>query len=96
VDDERTMNACIQQCVKMRYSAADLASYQQTDCATAISIVEGTGTQQQSSGSKSSECQGCVWDGSSCVWISQGNWGSGPNNPYSGAVSSCNSYCCGH
>ncbi|MBL8921365.1 MAG: hypothetical protein JNJ54_21070 [Myxococcaceae bacterium] len=45
-------------------------------------------------GGRSAECQGCVRDGDDCVWVSQGNWGSGPNNPYSGAVSSCDPACC--
>jgi hypothetical protein len=35
-----------------------------------------------------------VRDGNSCVWISQSNWGTGNNSPYSGAVSSCDADCC--
>jgi hypothetical protein len=99
VTDERTFGACVQQCTRMRYSEADLASFERTDCAAAIAIVEGkqqAPAQQQQQQQKSSECNGCVWDGSSCMWVSQSNWGTGPNSPYSGAVSSCNAYCCGH
>lgn len=98
--DRGSYDACVMQCARMHYSETNLASYAQTDCATAITIVEGSPQQQQQQQrapqQKSSECNGCVWDGSSCVWVSQSNWGTGPNSPYSGAVSSCNAYCCGH
>ncbi len=65
-------------------------------CVCSGVVVIAGGLQQQRGGGsgKSAECQGCVRDGDDCVWISQGNWGQGPNSPYSGAVTSCDPSCC--
>lgn len=90
-EDDQTFQSCVMQCEKLHYSARQHATFQRTDCATAIRIVEGNPGGGGGS-SSSSECNGCVWDGSSCIWLSQSNWGAGP---YSGAASSCSSYCCG-
>lgn len=95
VADPGVQADCVSRCVHAKYSPQILASFVQTDCASAIAIVEG---QQKAGGggggATGKECQGCVWDGSSCIWMSSSNWGSGP---YSGAWTSCNAYCCpGH
>jgi hypothetical protein len=87
---------CTTNCKGLGLKSSDLASFEQSDCATAIQLVEGNGQQQQgtsssSGGSKGSECNGCVKDGDSCIWLSQSNWGSGP---YSGAAATCESHCC--
>jgi hypothetical protein len=72
----------------MGKSSSELAQYEQTDCATAVQLIEG----QPSGGTqKSDQCKGCVSDGSSCVWASQSDWGQGP---YSGAVMDCDPSCC--
>jgi hypothetical protein len=95
MDNTQNRATCTKNCEGMNLSQADLASYMQTECATAITMVEGNGQQgggSSSGGSKSSACDGCVRDGNECVWISQGNWGS--QNAYSGAVSTCDSSCC--
>lgn len=102
-DDQ--MALCQYNCFASGANPYQLGVYNQLDCKRAIFIVVAAqlqalaAMQQQSGGNsggnnKGSRCSGCVRDGSSCVWISQGNWGSGPNNPYSGAVSSCDSDCC--
>jgi len=88
---------CTTNCKGLGLKAADLASFQQSDCATAIAAVEGTSSSSSSSGgsngggSKGSECNGCVKDGDSCIWLSQSDWGPGP---YSGAAATCESHCC--
>lgn len=86
---------CTTNCKGLGLKSSDLASFEQSDCATAIQMVEGNGQQQQANGSNSggrpSECNGCVKDGDSCIWLSQSNWGQGP---YSGAAATCESYCC--
>lgn len=88
-DAEETAE-CVGECRNMKLTPQALAGYEKTDCATAIQVVEGNakgGAPQQ----RPSECNGCVWDGSSCIWLSSSNWGAGP---YSGAWSSCNAACC--
>jgi hypothetical protein len=84
---------CVAACAKMRLSSQQLSGFEQTDCASAIAIVEGQGGTQSGGAKKSSSsaCTGCVWDGSSCIWMSQSNWGAGA---YSGAYSSCDAACC--
>ncbi|MBL8910436.1 MAG: hypothetical protein JNM17_07005 [Archangium sp.] len=102
-DDQ--MALCQYNCFASGANPYQLGVYNQLDCKRAISIVVAAQLQAlaamsqannagSSGGNKGSRCNGCVRDGSSCVWISQGNWGSGPNNPYSGAVSSCDADCC--
>lgn len=91
LDDEQ-LAPCVSRCERLHYSARDHANYQRTDCATAIQIVEGGGNSGGGSQPRSSDCNGCVWDGSACIWLSQSNWGAGP---YSGAALSCASSCCG-
>jgi len=86
--------ACESKCVSLNATAADLAKFEQASCADIVAAANNTGSSSSSSSSgstKSKECQGCVWDGSSCTWYSQSNWGSGP---YSGAAAECNASCC--
>lgn len=94
VADQGVQADCVSRCIQAKYSPQILASFVRTDCASAIAIVEGQKKTGGGGGGTGKECQGCVWDGSSCIWMSSSNWGSGP---YSGAYTSCNAYCCpGH
>lgn len=91
-DDAANRRQCTSDCAGMGLSSEQLAQFTQTDCTSAIAQVEGTGDQGQGGGgSGSSDCNGCTWDGSSCIWLSQSNWGAGP---YSGAYSTCDAKCC--
>jgi hypothetical protein len=96
-------NLCLANCAASGANAYQLGVYNQLDCNRAVMIIVAAQLQaiQQAQGGnnagaagKGSRCAGCVRDGSSCVWISQSNWGSGNNSPYSGAVSSCDADCC--
>ncbi|MFO0595940.1 MAG: hypothetical protein U0228_11560 [Myxococcaceae bacterium] len=96
-------NACVMNCVASGANAYQLGVYNQLDCKRAIMIVVAAqlqAIQQAQNGNnagsqgKGSRCAGCVRDGNECVWISQSNWGTGNNSPYSGAVSSCDADCC--
>jgi hypothetical protein len=71
------------------YSSEDLATFQATDCETAIYLVDGpaSGGGGSSSGG-GSDCEGCQWDNSSCVYISQYTLIS------TGGIT-CDSACCG-
>lgn len=90
--DAQEMQECVGECRNMKLMAQALAGYEQTDCATAIRVVEGSGNSGNSGAS--ADCKGCVWDGGSCIWLSSSDWGAGP---YSGAYTSCNAGCCaGH
>jgi len=95
--DPNAKSACLTKCAQMNLTQQQLLQYEATDCTTAIWQAENSGGTSGNGGTstpKSSECNGCVWDGSSCIWLSQSNWGAGP---YSGAYSSCKAYCCpGH
>lgn len=92
VSDAATFQGCVGQCAQLQVTYEQLAQYQQTDCASAIQIVEGAANQGTRSNTSGTDCKGCVKDGDSCVWMSQSNWGAGA---YSGAVISCASSCCG-
>lgn len=87
---------CLADCQATGYQPAFLAYVEQSDCPTTLAIVQALsgGGQQGAAGvpNRSAECDGCVWDGDTCAWYSQGNWGQGP---YSGAVSECSPSCCG-
>ncbi len=93
--DPNAHPACVTKCQAMNLTQQQLSQYEATDCATAIWQAENAGgTSGTGTKPSASECNGCVWDGSSCIWLSSGNWGAGP---YSGAASSCKAYCCpGH
>ena len=88
-DDATNRQQCNSDCAGMGLSSDQLLQFTQSDCASAIATVEGTGGQSQGGGG--SDCNGCTWDGSSCIWLSQSNWGSGA---YSGAYTSCDAKCC--
>jgi hypothetical protein len=102
IQDPNTWQTCYGECRQANADPNMLYQYAQTDCATAISMIDGNGGQQgqpqgqpqgQQGGPRpgSKECEGCVRDGDSCIWASQGNWGAGP---YSGAVTDCARSCC--
>jgi hypothetical protein len=98
------MALCQYNCFASGANAYQLGVYNQLDCKRAIFIVVAAqlqALQKMQSGNgngggnaKGSRCSGCVRDGNDCVWISQSNWGTGNNSPYSGAVSSCDADCC--
>jgi hypothetical protein len=103
---EEQMALCQYNCFASGANPVQLGVYNQLDCKRAIFIVVAAQLQalQQAQGGnsggssgnagKGSRCAGCVRDGSDCVWVSQSNWGTGNNSPYSGAVSSCDADCC--
>ncbi len=97
--DASSYQACVMQCRAQGYDPNSLAQYQMSDCATAVSIVEGggggAGGGGGGGGGGGSQCAGCQWDGSSCIWIASADSSAGINAPYSGAVTSCDSSCCG-
>jgi hypothetical protein len=101
------VNVCTVQCFSSGATPMQLETYVRLDCDRAIMVMVAAqlqalqATQQQAQGNRggqrntSAQCKGCVRDGNDCVWISQSNWGTGNNSPYSGAVSSCDPSCCG-
>ncbi len=89
ISDAATTNQCVAGCHDAAPTAAWLEAYVATDCQTAIAAVEGDGS--GTGGGQTSECDGCVRDGDSCVWLSQSDWGAGP---YSGAAWDCDPSCC--
>ena len=97
VSDPATIQQCVTECeAKAGGGAApQFAEMSKMDCASLVRKVGGLANnkgQQQQGAAKPAKCQGCVWDGSQCIWMSQSNWGPGP---YSGAWSSCDPACCG-
>ena len=93
-DNPENRNACLPECAKRSLSADELRQFEQTDCAAAIAQVEeqsGGGGGTAGGGGGSNDCQGCVWDGTSCTYYSQGNWGAGA---FSGAAIGCDAKCC--
>ena len=96
-DNTQNRQTCVASCGQKGLSADQLRQFEQQNCATAIAQVEnnaqggGGGGGGSGSSSGGSDCNGCVWDGSSCTWYSQSNWGAGA---YSGAAISCEARCC--
>ncbi len=83
--------ACVNTCTSVQGGEAA------ADCINGIDGCNGPAIQQCLGGGAAgggNDCNGCVRDGNDCVWISQGDWGTGPNSPYSGAVITCNAGCC--
>jgi hypothetical protein len=71
--DAETQQTCEDNCTSSGYAADDLAAFQATDCETAIYMVEGPASSEEGGGSGGGavDCDGCQWDGSSCVYLSQ-------------------------
>jgi hypothetical protein len=70
VYDAASYQSCLSSCSGSGYTSDYLAEYEGTDCATAIQLVEGSAS-STGSGSGGADCNGCTWDGSSCVYLSQ-------------------------
>ena len=89
-DTTTNRSQCDQNCASLGVSAEQLASYVTLDCPTAISVIEPAPAPSSSGGtsgsSGSTDCNGCSWDGSSCIYLT----GSGGN------YFACASSCCGH
>lgn len=92
---------CVMNCSRGTPDAQKLAGVEAMTCeqtnAMLLQAAQAAQQQQQQrgrGGSGRKECQGCVRDGNNCVWLSQGNWGSGYANPYSGAAADCDPSCC--
>lgn len=94
---------CLAECAASGLNGYQLAVFTTLDCREAVAVVAAleiaawqqvaaAASQQQQK--NSSQCNGCVRDGNSCVWLSQSNWGTGWASPYSGAASSCDPSCC--
>jgi len=88
---------CLNDCRNASYAPEFLLMVEQADCLTTLAIVQALSGGQATEGgeglpSRSADCNGCVWDGDTCAWYSQSNWGHGA---YSGAVATCDNSCCG-
>jgi hypothetical protein len=83
--DNRTQ--CTDQCASLNLTPDQLANYEATDCQTAIAAIDGNGGSSGSSGGGTTDCKGCAWDGSSCIYLTGSN----------GSYFPCDSVCCpGH
>ncbi|MFN7135576.1 MAG: hypothetical protein ACK4N5_26125, partial [Myxococcales bacterium] len=100
VSDPQSTRACLAECRGYGLAPQTMAQFVALDCAAALAVLQqgqqqGGGGRGGNPGAGRKECEGCVRDGSECVWLSQGNWGSGWAATYSGAASSCDPSCCG-
>lgn len=92
--DASYQGQCVQSCTADGYTPQQLGDLQQVDCPSAIAAVEGnktggggTTSGSTSSGAAATDCNGCQWDGQSCIWIS----------PSTGLYQACGTGCCpGH
>ena len=80
VDTSDNRALCNQQCAVQGYTSQQLSDLLQMSCSQAIAAIDGSGggTSGSSGGSTSggsTDCQGCTWDGSSCIYLT----GSGGN-----------------
>lgn len=82
---------CVAECKSAGLTSADMATFEKADCATINAPSPTNSSSSGSSPAPSNECDGCVADGSYCIWTSKSNWGKGPA---SGAVIECASHCC--
>lgn len=89
-DTTQNRSTCDQNCASLGATPEQLTSFVGLDCQTAIVTIEGSGTSTSSStsssGSSGTDCNGCTWDGSSCIYLT----GSGGN------YFPCANSCCGH
>jgi hypothetical protein len=91
----QNQSTCVQNCGTLNATPGQLAEFVTLDCATAISVIEtppnggssGGNTSSGNTSGSSTDCNGCVWDGGSCIYLT----GSGGN--YFACASSC---CPGH
>jgi hypothetical protein len=89
--DPNLYGQCHQGCVQYNATPEQMAQYEASDCQSAIAVMEGGG--QPQGGQGGAECDGCVWDGSMCVWVSQNTYGQAA--AMSGGVQECAAHCCG-
>lgn len=95
--DASYQTTCEQSCAQQQFTNAELSSYKQMDCPSAVAAIEShptpgggstsggsTSGGSTSGGAKSKDCDGCVWDGSSCIYLT----GSGGN------YFACSASCC--
>jgi hypothetical protein len=90
-DTTQNRSTCDQNCAGLGVTPEQLTSYVGLDCQTAIVTIEGNGSSSGgTSGAGTSggatDCNGCTWDGSSCIYLT----GSGGN------YFACANACCGH
>ncbi len=89
IDGPTNRAQCNQDCATRGYTEQQLTDFRQMDCAQAVAAIEGTGSTSGSatsgsSGTTAKDCKGCVWDGSSCIYLT----GSGGN------YFACDRSCC--
>ena len=75
---------CNQRCVAQGYTSQQLSDFQRMDCPHAVAAIDGSSSSSSSGSSSGSSCTGCVWDGSSCIYLT----GSGGN------YFACDRSCC--
>jgi hypothetical protein len=89
IDSTDNRTACDNECTRQNHSQEELSQFVALDCQTAVALIDPPPSNNQggSGGSSGSSCDRCVWDGSSCIWMS-------PNAPVTPA---CDASCCpGH
>jgi hypothetical protein len=86
-DTPQNRSTCDQNCAGLGVTAEQLTSFVGLDCASAIAVIEPTPAPAPGGTSGgASDCNGCTWDGSSCIYLT----GSGGN------YFACANACCGH
>lgn len=92
VDNTQNRAQCNQQCGALGLTSDQLANFEAADCASAVAAIDGppggssgqTGTGGTSGTGGGTDCNGCTWDGSSCIYLT----GSGGN------YFACDRSCC--
>src|SRR5688572_27641437 len=87
--DPSLYQECIPECQARQPTPAELDQFVTLDCASAIQTAEGGGGDgqgQQPAGQCNADCQGCVWDGSTCY--------SAHAAAGAGTVIECEACCC--
>lgn len=85
-DTPQNRSTCDQNCAGLGVTPEQLTSYVGLDCQTAITTIEGGGSTSGGTSGGASDCNGCTWDGSACIYLT----GSGGN------YFACANACCGH